>query len=285
MYILFLLYLYTLPIYSQDAVEDSEGQDAGEDSDGQNEAELTCGSYGQIVTFPVQVYECNGKTVTSADYSQLQDTQFCVILEAERKGCLCPADYFGRNCEKKRALLCNMNQVPLTCDEDPGKDYNTKIPGYAACIRFSENEIIKLDFISNCTVQNLGEYIDPYYLDGALETEEQILQKYTFTYTIDLPYAKSMEDYSGEGYLQIIDWNRFTDRSTTFNTILTSEEILGFKSWSVYIDTSQINKKYYVSGRIYYQNSNIYPRTKRLGQHCLLPSPFKLPRSYRPKRL
>jgi hypothetical protein len=161
-----------------------------------------------------------------------------------------------------------MSQVPLTCDEDPGKDYNKKIPGYAACIRFSKNEIIQLDFISNCTVQNLGESIDSIYLDEALVTEEQILQNYTFRYAIDLPYAKSMEDYSGEGYLQIIDWNRFTDRNTVFNTSLTSDEILGLKPWSVSIDTSQIDKKYYVSGRIYYQNSNIYLRTQRLGNYC-----------------
>lgn len=246
---LILVGLHILAVTSQD-----------QDSDTDTDQELVCGSYGKVVTIEAEKYVCNGMPVDAQEYATLSDEAACEAYVGERDVCLCPADYYGRTCESKRALDCSVNQVPLSCD-DPGKDYNTDIPGFAACVRFDKDEVITLEFVSNCTVQNLGESIDSYYLDGALDSTEQIILENPFIYAINYPYAKSMELYTGEGVLNTIDWTLITDRNTTFKVELTSEEVLGIESWTISLDMSLISKKYYTSGRIYYQMSNSPIRT------------------------
>ncbi|CAG9331767.1 unnamed protein product [Blepharisma stoltei] len=215
---------------------------------------LSCSEYGHLVRIMGDNYYCNGIQVSRDEYYLNVSSNQCEQSTFISDACLCPEDYYGLYCEKKRKINCDLTLIfPIMDSCIFNSKYNPSIPGFSNCLRVSNQTNLLWTVKPQCKTITNGTYIDEYYLQDFNDTNSiTILDNTEFIYVYNDGSFITSNIMKGYLILNFIDYNRPSSQYGYFKYYINEYNFEGIQvNFSVNIDTIPTHSK--VNGRWYYE--------------------------------
>jgi len=213
-----------------------------------------CKNGGKFTTARVNMYICDGSTVTKAQYDQ-KNGEGCSISESTENVCYCSFEYYGDTCTSLNTYTCDIERInyPVQCEGQDSFQYVYSYDGIPPCYTIENGETITMTNRLVCRFTNTE-----YAFEGVKPTKYQVITQpdlgsNVFTYAVDGENFKLRNMPNNlRQQLNFINWRRIT-KPYMIETPLTALNFAGSDTFDTTItfDTDLTSLAHI--GRYYYE--------------------------------